>query len=62
LVEASLDEEEEVEELRLRFLGLGVGSRKEVLWEDSKKSMKSGSWNVHKSSTDAGDGSTILKC
>jgi hypothetical protein len=55
-----LDDDDDEEELRLRFLGLGEVSREDVSCEVNRNSMNSGSWNVHKSSTDAGVGFMIL--
>lgn len=50
------DEEEDVEDERLRFL---VGDWS--VGRESRKSMYSCSWKVHSSSVDAGSGSTTLK-
>lgn len=51
-----MDEEEDVENERLRFLveDWSVG-------RESRKSMYSCSWKAHSSSVDAGSGSTTLK-
>src|SRR5277367_6359676 len=51
-----VDDEEDVDEERLRFLVGGCSAGRE-----SRKSMYSCSWNVHNSSVDTGSGSMILK-
>jgi len=50
-----VDDEDDVDPERLRFF-----EGDESVGRESRNSMYSCSWNVHKSSMDAGSGSTIL--